>query len=520
MSQEQEQITTRRERLAREKTLYLYTVALENGDIEALTSIWQQTMHNSVLETMLLDIHMAYEQEVDPGVPLIALEAKDGAGTLNGLNEVTAPPFTRPERRGRRATPRQRFASFALKLVAVLLVGVLIGSFWLLIASHQPAAKGPAGAGTATVNNSVTPIVIIPSADEKGTLIALRPQNGKQIWSKTIGHPLWEAPIAVQGQTVYVVSSDGHVYALRLTDGTVLWQQTISSNSYNSHCPTRIKGSSLRLFTSHDFITIGCTQISLSGYEAFIAVLQATNGKVRWTSQVFWQADATPVLGMDGDTIYLTDGKVTKAIKAENQALLWQTSKHSFLPANDRGTGSLVTLNGVLYGYSTAGLQALDAKDGHLIWLQPAARDGALPGMLVGGNNRLFLATANQFCAYGMDTGKQLWCTHAKTSGNVFEEFEGLVYMDGIVYVGRGMFNASIEFQIEAWDGASGKQLWKWPSQALLSHDRSWTFSGGQGVLYIPGKINGLYAVRGKDGHQLWFDPSFKVGSYGPAVAQ
>ena len=513
MSQKQESTKTRQKRLAREKTLYLYTSALEDGDIEALAIIWQQAERDSELESLLLDIHRVYQREEGLFVPLNSPESEHVFNTLS-YPDGTMLPFTRPQLNGRRETPRRFRDSFVLKLVAVLLVSALIGSFWLLLASRQPAVSGTVGAGTPSESKPASQMVIIPTGDGKGTIVALR-SDGKQIWRKTTGHPIAGPTIVVQGHTVYAVSLDGHVYAFRLEDGTLLWQQTIKFA--NTPLET-VTSDNLRLFASQDFLVIGCAQLP-AGNEGLIAVLQAANGALRWKSQVPGQAEANPVLGMSSDTVYLTNGKVTKAVKAENQALLWQTSQHPFFPVLWDGTGSLVVLNGVLYGYSTAGLQALDANDGHLIWLQPAARDGGSPGgMLVAGNNRLFLATPNLFCAYDMDTGSQLWCTHTKTSGNIFEEFEGLVYMDGVVYVGRAMFNASNEFQLEAWDGASGKLLWKWPAQDLLSHDRSWTFSGGQGVLYIPGTDGGLYAVGGTDGHQLWFDKSFNVSLSVPAT--
>ncbi|MBV9230795.1 MAG: PQQ-binding-like beta-propeller repeat protein, partial [Chloroflexi bacterium] len=288
MSHKPEAPQTRRERLAREKTLYLYTCALEKGDIEALTTIWQQARHDSALETLLLDIQMVYQQETGLLVPLPSTETEHRVGSLNGL-EATGFPFTRPHLNRWRETPHRFWHSFVLQLVAVLIVGALIGSFWLLIASRQPRANGTGDTSVTSERKLGTQMVIIPTEDGKGSLVALRSTDGKQMWRKTMGHPIAGPTIVVQGQMVYAVSLDGHVYALRLQDGTLVWQQTIK---FANSPPVQVKLGNLRLFASQNFLAIGCAQLpGPARDEGLIAVLQATNGVVRWTSHVPGQAE-------------------------------------------------------------------------------------------------------------------------------------------------------------------------------------------------------------------------------------
>ena len=111
-----------------------------------------------------------------------------------------------------------------------------------------------------------------------------------------------------------------------------------------------------------------------------------------------------------------------------------------------------------------------------------------------------------------MDDGAQLWCTHARQQQ---EEFEQTVFMNGIAYVGRGLYIPD-GLRIEAWDATKGTLHWAWPANvSLLSHDFSWRFAGSNGMLYVPVR-QGIYAIRGSDGHQLWF-ATLNMG-FGPIV--
>jgi len=114
-----------------------------------------------------------------------------------------------------------------------------------------------------------------------------------------------------------------------------------------------------------------------------------------------------------------------------------------------------------------------------------------------------------------MNDGAQLWCTHTQPQGNNSEEFEQTVFMNGIAYVGRGLWIPD-GLRIEAWDATKGTLHWAWPANvSLLSHDLSWLFAGSNGMLYVPVR-QGIYAIRGSDGHQLWF-ATLNMG-FGPIV--
>ncbi len=55
-----------------------------------------------------------------------------------------------------------------------------------------------------------------------GTVVALDPATGKQLWTKNLGVPVRTSPTAVNDK-VFIVTTEGHVFALAGFDGGELW---------------------------------------------------------------------------------------------------------------------------------------------------------------------------------------------------------------------------------------------------------------------------------------------------------
>src|SRR5690606_19623123 len=55
-----------------------------------------------------------------------------------------------------------------------------------------------------------------------GTVVALDPVSGKKLWDKNIGVPIRASPTAVDDK-VFVLTTEGHVFALASFDGGELW---------------------------------------------------------------------------------------------------------------------------------------------------------------------------------------------------------------------------------------------------------------------------------------------------------
>lgn len=151
-----ESLQKRQERLAREKLLYRYTSALEDGDLDTIAVVLQEAEQDRVLEQQILDLHTAYQEAGEMAAPL--QEAAAGMLPPDGHAIETLPtPLLPPRPRERSRGPLRLWGSLAQKLVAVLLVGLLLGRFLALYAARHSTGNG---APPATPPAVMHPIVL------------------------------------------------------------------------------------------------------------------------------------------------------------------------------------------------------------------------------------------------------------------------------------------------------------------------------------------------------------------------
>jgi eukaryotic-like serine/threonine-protein kinase len=58
--------------------------------------------------------------------------------------------------------------------------------------------------------------------DRNDVVYALRASDGSMLWHQAMGHAVYNAPV-LNGTTVYVGTDDGSVYALRASNGAIEW---------------------------------------------------------------------------------------------------------------------------------------------------------------------------------------------------------------------------------------------------------------------------------------------------------
>lgn len=133
-----EQLSARQQRLAREKAVYQYITALEQGDIDTIAALLQQAEHDPTLEQMIMEAHEEYARE-DQNAPQPGQIAAIRYKLLNVLSEQEEAGIlaSRPPARTRR---RRIFIQSA---VAVVVICALIGSALLLFAPRQPHTSSP-----------------------------------------------------------------------------------------------------------------------------------------------------------------------------------------------------------------------------------------------------------------------------------------------------------------------------------------------------------------------------------------
>jgi outer membrane protein assembly factor BamB len=148
---------------------------------------------------------------------------------------------------------------------------------------------------------------------------AVRISDGAVLWHYTMSKENgsnWANWLSIENSTVYVgtyVDEDNsYIYALRSSDGSLLWRQAmysgLSANAYVSMGAIYIAS----------FINDG----SINAGSGAVYALRASDGSQLWYHPMYWVVDNPPMVV--GATIYVsTGGGDEYAFQASNGSLLW-----------------------------------------------------------------------------------------------------------------------------------------------------------------------------------------------------
>jgi outer membrane protein assembly factor BamB len=266
-------------------------------------------------------------------------------------------------------------------LAALLIAGLALS--WLALAQRlRPSSAGssshPRQAPTAgpTVspsllgyNVSLTVVDGVAYAgSSSGTIYALRVSDGSLLWRYSTDGSVDESPLVVDG-VVYVSANvaqgpgyiAGYVYALQASDGALLWRYTRSN--YVS-MPT----------VANRVAYIG------SGDDA-VSALRASDGTLLWRYTTKGSVYDSPLV-VDG-VVYASAFVVqcpgsVYALRASDGTLLWHytTKGYVYTPT---------VVNGVAYTDTPEGLVALRASDGTLLWRYTLDGTGFSPPTVING---------------------------------------------------------------------------------------------------------------------------------------
>src|SRR6266567_2197758 len=202
-------------------------------------------------------------------------------------------------------------------LVTLLILG--IGLSWLLLAQklHLSYYAGP----TPTASPSV-------SLSWQGHSLSLKAVNG----------------------VVYVGAMDNAVYALRASDGGLLWRYTNGSFVYNGYVyqPTVVAG-----------------EVYIASQDGTLSALRASDGALLWRYTA--RGPVPTVLAVNGIVYVASEDGYLNALRTSDGKLLWRSPSYAYAP---------VIINDVLYVTSRDGLSALWARDGAMLWRYALASTG------------------------------------------------------------------------------------------------------------------------------------------------
>ncbi|HYQ13220.1 MAG TPA: PQQ-binding-like beta-propeller repeat protein [Solirubrobacterales bacterium] len=290
-------------------------------------------------------------------------------------------------------------------------------------------------------------------------------------------HQLIEFPPAVSHESMYVLNKGGQLFALRTSDGKVLWERTLGANQtgpayadgtvfvaqgngtftaldartgktrWTFHSPTGLQSSPL---------TAG-GKIYFGSQGGLLYALDVGSGKLLWKSDQGAPIKASPAL--HNGVVYVGDYKGdVHAVSASSGNPMWTTGTNGY-PGGGGFYSSPAIAFGHLYEARADGtLIALDLADGHVDWdflatddvyASPATSD------VKGGGPTVFIGSYDQKL-YALDaaTGKERW------TFNVGGPIPGSpTVMGDTVYTSS--FDTSKTTGLEA---RTGKPIWEWGS--------------------------------------------------------
>ncbi|MGH2516120.1 MAG: PQQ-binding-like beta-propeller repeat protein [Ktedonobacterales bacterium] len=325
---------------------------------------------------------------------------------------------------------KTRGGVFALLLIVLLCAGGLVfaGRQPPVASHHASAPRGPATApalapaATAAPPPAAPPIMKVFVGSHDGSLYALRASDGSLVWRYATGGQIESAP-ALAGGVVYIGSDDHTVYALHSQDNAIVWRYT-------------------------------------------------TGGKVGGTPSV---AGGAVYVGSDDGALY--------ALRASDGALLWRYQTSNWV------VGQPAVVNGVVYvGSYDDSLYALRARDGALLWRYQTG--GAVVSSPAVAGDVVYVGSAdNALYALRARDGALLW--QSVTGGSLLSS---PAVANGMISVG------SCDDAVYTFRASDGALLWKYATGGLVLSSPVIA----QNTIYIGSYDHYLYALRASDGVLLW----------------
>ena len=485
----------RQQRLAYEKTLYRYSIALESGDLETLIAILHEAENDPYLEQMIIEAHQEGYQKEEPRMQKNSTDEQTLPLMGTNISYETRPMLTQVMR-----PPRKRWLLVLQNLAAALIVGVLIVGTIFLFLSHSKTNGGnqsPVTGGPTTRQGDIIVTVGISGTNQAGAMMARNAQTGGTLWQHKLGTNIdynIRVGLVVQDHVVYLAYNK-QVQAFQADDGKLLWKTTLGTAN-----PVVVVGD------NQPALIVDSDQVYASGYVGGnLYTLNAKTGKVLWHHD----APIPPLLAVNKGIAYVIangteDNNGIKALRKTDGKVLWQHTTTAPLSAT--------VANNVLFVQTAHSLLndpdglhkeqkpliALDATRGQLLWSRIAPAKA--PSPLVVAQNVVVLFDGGHFCGYHVTSGERVWCTAGPASNF---NGAGIATDEGIVY---GLSSSSPTRQVlDAIDPLNGKVLWS-TDVAAFAGNLQVIPSGNR--LIVPGEQQVTVLSR-SNGHQLWQAPGF-----------
>ncbi|MDR0218755.1 MAG: outer membrane protein assembly factor BamB [Enterobacteriaceae bacterium] len=187
--------------------------------------------------------------------------------------------------------------------------------------------------------------------------------NPHVVWDKSVGNgvgqfyshlsPTW------QGSTVYAADRNGKIKAFEIDSGKELWSTDLSENIgfFSSRMPALLSGG----------LTVAGDRLYVGTEKAKIIALDATTGKVEWTSQVAGEALSRPVVS-DGLVLVHTGNGMLQALNQNDGAIVWSVNLGTPALSVRGESAPAVAYGAAVVGSDNGRVSAVLLSQGQMIW--------------------------------------------------------------------------------------------------------------------------------------------------------
>ena len=347
-------------------------------------------------------------------------------------------------------------------------------------------ARGGSAFGTPTVyahESILADNSTVYVGSSKGTLTALNASSGAVNWQKSLGSTIYVASIA--GSTV-IASSENTVYAFDTKSGNQMWSKQVArmasagvrsansivyvesailNSSYTISALRITNGSQLWQYTASaftpDFLGVAngtayVVEMSGSSLERInqsLTALRVGDGKVLWHVPLKNAGGLARALAVaTNGTLYLTTtyGSVI-ALHGSTGALLWQHMTQGMTPEGVGDAFPVAVANGVVYANDTRETLALRATDGYVLWKKGYTGTPSVPFIVqpIVDDGIVYTAGRNEpIQALRAGDGTEVWQNKDAVAA------EPLIVQAGLLYVNAS--NTLYAFHVQ-----DGKVVWR-----------------------------------------------------------
>ena len=354
-----------------------------------------------------------------------------------------------------RFSPRARIWMIVVTMVSVVLfLSFTFGSQLYSLVYRPKPPKIAINTNPSSITLQLVMNGVVYAVDPDRMFYAIRASNGSLIWQSF--YPNISQSTSSNGIT-YISSASGKISAMRAADNSLLWSYQLPVS-----------------FTLP--LTVADNHVYMTTPDGTVYALDAIRGSFLWRHQLNTHV-SQPVLA-SGNFVYINSVNGTLyTFLANNGKLLWQRP----LPI---AAQILTTSTSIIYA-SDGNVTVLHSNNGSLAWHLHFPSTPVQPLAMAHGN--IYVASFdNSVSTFKASDGAFLWRHRLPALA-----YEPIVASDTVVYI-----HAS-DYAIYTLNAVNGAQLWSKPVPNIF------TFSVVQGTTYIV-TLNSEVEALGADGTSLW----------------